>query len=511
MRCVSRFAAIDVGSNGIRCVVVEAAEDGKPRIVENTRQSVRLGSHVFHTGRIGVEATQRASDAFRVFRRLIDSLEVGQVRAVATSAVREARDAPALIERIAQESGIRIQVIDGAEEAHLVRRAVASRLDLSHGRTTMVDVGGGSVEVVLLADGDVVRSESFELGAIRLLQALPASGDHDDVFALLQEYVSAVRARVLTAIGQAPVDLYAATGGSIETLADLAGEPAPSPPSLDGGARMLRLPKLRTQVVELASRSFHERVRELGLREDRADVILPAALVYLKMGEVFGVDRVYVPGVGLKDGLVLDMIDDIQRRGTIELRRREVRSAALGLGHRYAIDQPHAEKVADLALSLYDQLAALHGLPDEARTLLEAAALLHDVGIYVSASKHHKHSYYLISQSDIVGLDARQREIVANVARYHRRRHPTRRHAPWEALSDPDKEMVRRLSAILRVADVLDREHRQVVRSVRVVERKGRLRLEVEAEGDLLLERWASSTKFALFAEVFGIEITLEE
>jgi exopolyphosphatase/guanosine-5'-triphosphate,3'-diphosphate pyrophosphatase len=503
---MTSFAAIDVGSNAMRCLVARAGADGEPQILESAREPVRLGSSVFHTGRIGEALIGRTVEAFRLFRRLIEATDVEHVRAIATSAVREAADADELLERVLGETGISIKVIDGAEEAHLVRRAVGRRLDVTAGYCAAVDLGGGSVELLVMRDGDVVRAESFTIGAVRLLEAL-AGGQEEgasEFFSLLSEYVDAIGARVRTAVGTEPVDLVAATGGSIESLADLAGEPAEGERILVGGVRTIRLDRLRRLTVKLARRSYRERVERYDLREDRADVILPAAVVYLKIAELLQAECLHVPGVGLKDGLVLDMIDDLERRGAIEHRRREIRAAALGLGRRYAIDEPHVVKVTELALSLFDQLRALHGLGAEARTLLEAAALLHEVGLFISAARHHKHSYYIVSESELVGLDRREREIVANITRYHRKSHPTRKHPHFDALLPADRELVRRLAAILRAADVLDREHSQHVHGVKVVERGGVLDLAVESEGDLLLEKWASDRKFGLFEEVFG-------
>ena len=497
----------------MRCHVVEVQPDGSVSTLESIREPVRLGTHVFHSGAIGEVTTLRTLGAFRLFASLIGTHGVANVRAVATSAMREATDSAQVIARIRDETGIQIRLIDGAEEAHLVRRAVASRLDLGRGHSAAVDVGGGSVEVLVMKQGDVIRTESFTVGAVRLLEALKGDGENaDDFFSLLNEYVSSLQSRMQTAIGSCSIDLLAATGGSIEELAAVAGRPARGPQVLHEEVREIDLTDLRQWTRKLAQLSFRERVDQLGLREDRADVILPAAVVYLKIAEMFGVDRVYVPRVGLKEGLILDMVDELELQTAVKGRRREVRASALGLGRRYGLDEPHAVQVAEFALSLFDQTTELHGLGDAERTLLEAAALLHDIGIYISAAKHHKHSYYLISESDLVGLDHRGRAIVAHLARYHRKRHPTTNHAAFAALPEPDRETVRRLAAILRVADVLDREHRQHLRSVRF-ERSGQTaRIEVTArDGDLLLERWASLEKFKLFEEVFDLKLELVE
>jgi exopolyphosphatase / guanosine-5'-triphosphate,3'-diphosphate pyrophosphatase len=509
---VNRFAAIDIGSNAMRCHVVEIAASGEPRVLESIREPVRLGSRVFLTGRIGPSRMERAVEAFLLFHRLIRSHEVTLVRAVATSAVREAADGPEFVKRVREETGIELKVIDGGEEAHLVRRAVGSRLDMSKGRAAAVDVGGGSVEILAVMDGKVLQAESFTIGALRLLEALDDDADRgaSDFFSFLDEYLDAIRSRVATALGSERADLVAATGGSAETLGELIGRDAEGPAVLAPGVRTIEMVTLREFAQTLAGLSFNERIERYQLRPDRADVILPAAMIYLKVAEILGAETIFVPNVGLKDGLILDLVEELERAGALDSRRQEVRAAALGLGRRYRLDEPHALKVTELALSLFDQLEDLHGLPGEARTLLEAAALLHDIGLFISASKHHKHSQYIISESEVVGLDRAQREIVANVARYHRRRHPTEKHPPFAALSTEEQETVRKLAAILRVADVLDRDHSRHVSSVEATVKKKSLQLRVSADRNLLLERWAAQKKFLLFEEVFGRPVELK-
>ena len=319
-----------------------------------------------------------------------------------------------------------------------------------------------------------------------------------------------MQTRIRSAIGSAKIHLYAATGGSISALADLAGRAATGKRVLAEGVRIIEIDKLREWVLKLARHSFHERVEMFGLREDRADVILPAGIVYLRVAEILGVDRVYVPDVGLKDGLLLDQIDDLAEQGAFRERRKEVRASALALGRRFGFEEPHALKVTEFALELFDQLTDLHGLGEGDRTLLEAASILHDVGTCISLSRHHKHSYYLISESDMVGLDRRQREIVANVARYHRKRSPTTRHWHFEHLTEDERARVTKMAALLRAADVLDREHRQLVSAIVVRRADDAVHLDVAAEGELLLERWAAEKKFGLFEETFGIRLVMD-
>jgi exopolyphosphatase/guanosine-5'-triphosphate,3'-diphosphate pyrophosphatase len=270
---------------------------------------------------------------------------------------------------------------------------------------------------------------------------------------------------------------------------------------------------LAASIQRLARMSFAERVEQLGLSRDRADVILPAAVVYYRLASVARVDRLLVPRVGLRDGLVREMVAG-QLVGAIAADRRDtVLAGARALARKYHAELQHAEQVRELAISLFDQTQPLHGLGAEERVLLEAAALLHDIGTFIAASGHHKHSYYLIRSSDIVGLAADERELVGLVARYHRRSHPKRTHPGFEQLTREDRDVVLRLSAILRLADALDREHQAKVARIEVRLGKRGVELTLVPEdpkaGDLALERWAIRRKGALFAEAFGAPVEI--
>jgi exopolyphosphatase/guanosine-5'-triphosphate,3'-diphosphate pyrophosphatase len=450
----------------------------------------------------------------RRFRLSCDRFGVRAIRAVATAAVREATNRDAVVERIEQASGIRLEVISGTEEAYLLTRAVETRVDLSQGRSLVVDLGGGSVEVTLIEGGQITLSDSYRLGAIRLLEALtrdvPGDGS-TSLLELLDQYVGSLDQRIGERIGGGRIDRFFATGGNIESLAELASRTAPL--RSEAGVDALPMKTLAASIQRLARMSFAERVEQLGLSRDRADVILPAAVVYYRLASVARVDRLLVPRVGLRDGLVREMVAG-QLVGAIAADRRDtVLAGARALARKYHAELQHAEQVRELAISLFDQTQPLHGLGAEERVLLEAAALLHDIGTFIAASGHHKHSYYLIRSSDIVGLAADERELVGLVARYHRRSHPKRTHPGFEQLTREDRDVVLRLSAILRLADALDREHQAKVARIEVRLGKRGVELTLVPEdpkaGDLALERWAIRRKGALFAEAFGAPVEI--
>lgn len=427
----TRFGVVDIGSNAIRCQILELPGRGLPPLVLDTqRESIRLGHDVFVTGEVPEAKVAAAVDALRRFRQLCDHKGAQRIRAVATSALREATNGPQIVQRIAEFAGIQVEIISGTEEAYLLTRAVEARIDLASGRSMLVDVGGGSVEVTLVEQGGITHAESYRLGAVRLLEALRSEGGAEGkvLVRLVGQYVRSLDRRILDGLGDAPIDRFAATGGNIEALADLAARDGALRQS--GGVDVLPVAALGGWIARLAKLPAAERAASLGLAPDRADVILPAAVVYHHLADLAKVERILVPRVGLRDGLVREAAAGHLETAHAADRREAVLAAAIAISRRYHCDSGHVETVRALAVSLFDQTASLHGYGAEERVLLEAAAVLHDIGAFVSPSAHHKHAHYLIRASEIVGLTAEEREIVAQVARYHRRSHRSARIRP---------------------------------------------------------------------------------
>jgi exopolyphosphatase/guanosine-5'-triphosphate,3'-diphosphate pyrophosphatase len=265
---------------------------------------------------------------------------------------------------------------------------------------------------------------------------------------------------------------------------------------------------LRKVIETLGRVPFAERVSRLGLREDRADVILPAALVYERLCRLCEVDTILVPRVGLREGVLLDLVADLTAETSPEQQHeQEMAAAAVHLGRRFFFDEEHSLQVTSLALQLFDGLGKVHKMGARERRLLHAAAILHDVGQYISFKKHHKHSMYLISESELPGLEPEELQIVANIARYHRKGEPSPEHEEYMQLSQGDRQKVDRLAAILRLADALDREHAQKVTGVSVGFAPGEVVLYLRGAGDLSLELWFLKKKSELFTRVYGLEV----
>lgn len=527
-----RFAAIDIGSNALRLRIVEAtapsrrdghASDQLPlpasgrdtpspwREVLSLRAAVRLGSEVFVSGKLTPASIGQACAALRDFRQAMDDAKVEAYRATATSAVREASNGSTLAERARREAGIELEVIEGIEEARLIQLAVTRRLSLSDRRALLVDVGGGSTELTVLEDGKGTFSMSLPLGTVRVLEtflkgARTLSKGHDR---LLVEAIDRVLDEALPHLDTKTLELLVGTGGNVDTLAEL----CPKKGGFGGAARAVDVAAARELLGKMSRMTAGERKDTFGLRPDRADTIVPATTIFVRVAEVLGMPAIVAPGVGLKEGLLEEVIDKHWGTWDADREAQSVLEVCMRLGRRYHFDEAHGVRVAAFASQLFDDLQSVHAFGERDRLLLRAAAILHDIGDFVRYDGHHKHSYYLIQHSDIMGLSPEERAVVANLARYHRKSIPDPTHPNFRDLGRDARGKVRGLAAILRVADALDREHRGKVESVKAVaeRNKGRVVLHLRGEADRSLEEWTVRAKGELLQDVYDLTVTVAE
>ncbi|RJO70596.1 MAG: Ppx/GppA family phosphatase [Myxococcales bacterium] len=502
------IAAIDVGSNAMRAVVAYIDAEGKPQPVDYQRAAVRLGQDVFQSGRISEETTARAVEAMTRFRQLLDHHHVERWRAVGTSALREAENSYEFISKINWATGLNLAAIGGDEEARLVFRAIAARESLKGRTALLIDIGGGSAEVSTVRNDRLVATESFKMGAVRLLELFgkQTGGDAGALAKLARGYVQATRHRVAFAMGKKKIDLCFGVGGNIEALADL--RTLVLKKKNDGALGLQDLARL---IDLLKGYTLEQRVEKLALRPDRADVVLPAAVVLDFLLSQAKVRQVRVPRVNLKDGLLIELA----RESTApeqSLLRDQVLGAARELGARFLFDERHAETVAGFAMRIFDATSSIHGLGSEDRLLLEAAAWLHDIGQFIGITDHHKHSAYILGAAPVIGLTPVQRNVVANIVRYHHKSFPKLRHENFAALGDPDRARVRKLVAILRLADPLDFEHDSRLRLERIQldPSEKRLTMQFGPEGDSILAKWAVYKHAGYFEDVFQVKVIVK-
>lgn len=508
-----RVAAIDIGSNAMRLLIAEEVE-GKLRTIENDRGAVRLGADVFNSGTLSDNTISRAVQVIKSFKSKIESFGVAKYRAVGTSAMREASNGLQLIEKIRGETGVEVEVIDGEEEARLVYVAISEAIIFTRGVEVLVDIGGGSVEVTIVQAGSILFSESFKMGSVRLIGLFDSGKVSARTFQrMVREYSRGIKSKLSEQIGERPVERCVGTGGNLDTLLELRQQ------FFKKRGNQIERSELEEILERLQDLSVTERIEKFGLRPDRADVIVPAAIVMLHIMKAAQAPVLLVPEVGVKEGLAYELFQDVRELDP-HFFGNNLRDAAVALGRKYHFEEAHALCVSRLALQLFDQTTNLHNLDVEGRKLLEVAGLLHDIGHFISSQGHHKHSFYLIESASLPGLTKKEKLLIACVARYHRKKFPDENHPGYSELKKEERKVVSQLAALLRLADGLDREHRQLVQQVNVQVAKrnsqseqnpNKLVLSLEGDGDLLLDRWSVKLKSDLFAYVFGMEVEISE
>jgi exopolyphosphatase/guanosine-5'-triphosphate,3'-diphosphate pyrophosphatase len=503
-----QLAAIDIGTNSIHMILVRVAADGAFEVIGREKDMVRLGVGGLEGRPLGEGAMAAALQTLARFKRLADSRQVDDIVAVATSAVREASNGGAFLEAVAAQTGIRARVITGAEEAALIHRAAVHGTDIGSGPAVVVDIGGGSTEVTLGTASELQEAHSFRLGVIRLgerfVKSDPLSGGDE------RRMVRHIRHELGDAgrrIAKARHTRVIATSGTALALGAMALQ-VPGDVTIHHrtvSARAVR--KIRRDVSRMR---LAERLDLAGLEARRADLIVPGAVLLDVILRQLGADQFTLCELSLREGVILEYIRrNLVRIGRIErypdVRRRSV--IELALRCNYAAE--HAQQVARLALALFDQTREAHGLDDRAREWLDFAALLHDVGEHISYERHHRHSYYLVRNGDLRGFDPDEIEVLALVARYHRRGAPRRRHEALAALPRPLRRAVPWLAAMLRVAESLDRSRAQLVDRVTMRRSGRRWTLRATGRGDLELERWAAQRNLRPLEAALGATVTL--
>jgi exopolyphosphatase/guanosine-5'-triphosphate,3'-diphosphate pyrophosphatase len=431
------------------------------------------------------------------------------VRAVATSAVREARNGDMFLDRIQARTGVAFDIINEAEESRLVFLAVRDALRrhaaFRGARTLLAEVGGGSTSLTLLRRGEPNRSGVYALGSVRLRQQLDLRRHSQDIqLALLKRYVANIIEEIRLEIPLSRITHVIAIGGDVRFMASQIDES-------ESGSRDREITRERflafcDEVEQLDDDGIVERFR---LPAVEAETLGPALLVYRALLSETAARKVVVSAASLRAGMLLDFTYPGGRL-SVEDFERQVLASAEALGQRYRLDRDHGHQVTILATRLFDELREEHGLGDRERLLLKVAALLHDVGVYVSLRAHHKHSQYILAASQIFGLSDEETAVVSNIARYHRRGTPQRSHVPYVALDRQDRLVVNKLAAMLRVANALDAEHAQKVRDLRIVRRGSTWLLELEGTGDLTMERLAATARADMFVETFGRQLVVQ-
>jgi exopolyphosphatase/guanosine-5'-triphosphate,3'-diphosphate pyrophosphatase len=503
-----RIAAIDIGSNSVRQIVADITPDGAITVVDEMKAAPRLGADLAATGMLGTAAMERAVDAVGRMATLARQLGAERIEAVATSAVRDATNGEQFVGRVRQEAGLELRVIDGEGEARLSYRSALAHFDLGVGRTVVMDIGGGSLELALAADGVLDDLVSLPFGALRLTERYLRNGGGLKPLRRLREVVRQELKEVVPRRDWRGAQLIG-SGGTFTNLAGI--HLARRGMLVARSVHATAVPRMEVEhiVDTLAAMTPEERRAVAGLNPERSDIIVAGLAVAAEVMARLEAREVTVSRYGIREGLLLEaarVTPTIADPG--DARQRSVKEFAV----RCHYEEGHAEQVQRLALRLFDTLGARLGCTPDERSALADAALLHDVGYHINYDRHHKHSYHLVVHAELLGIAPTEQVVIANVARYHRGTSPKRKHRNFADLDKALRDEILRLAAILRVADGFDRGHVGAVGDVGVrwLKRAIRIRPKPARGGaSLRLEMWGAHRKSQLLAELAGVPVEI--
>ena len=502
-----RISAIDIGSNSIRQTIADVSPNGTIRVVDEMKAAPRLGAGLLETGVLSEIPIQNALIALSRMATLGSQLGVKRSEVVATSAVRDAENGKAFLERVEKETGLRVRILRGEDEARLSFRSALAHFDLGAGRAVVMDIGGGSLELALSEDGLVERLVSVPLGAIHMSERYLGPDARKKGLGKLRKEVRNELRRRVTRHWRVP--RIFCSGGTFTSLASMYLARVGMAQAKTVHGTVIPRVELEHIVDTLQSMSLAERQTVPGLNAARSDIIVGGLAVAAEVAARVEAKELVVSAYGIREGILLESAHVVPTPADPgEARERSV----LQLAERTHYEAPHTQHVQELALQLFDSIGQRLGCSSEERRLLADAALLHDIGYHISYDKHNKHSFHLIEHAELLGMTPSEQIIVANVARYHRGAEPKRKHVNYGGLDKPLRRTIKRLSAILRVADGFDRGHASAVAEIKVRWLERALRLTAvprRANLNLRLDLWGAARKSNLLSELAGVPVEI--
>jgi len=504
------LAAIDIGTNSIHLVVARPTGNNRFEVIDREKDVVRLGSGSGDMKRLAPDAIERGLDALRRFQQVADS-RGAEVHAVATSAVREADNRLEFVRRAAEEAGVRVAVISGAEEARLIRLGALQAVPAYEQRHLLIDIGGGSTEFIIGERDEVLGARSLKLGAIRLTERFGLDGAvKRKALDECRQYIRSYLAPATRLVETFGFEVAIGSSGTIVNLMEVSRALNGEGPLRQVSGAVIDAAGLAAVVDALAAAgSIEDRMAIPGLEAKRADIVLGGALVLEQSFDCLGIEEMVVSDFALREGVLLDALRRRDHTSIGHLRDLRYESV-MHVAALVPEEREHAEHSTELALQLFEQTGDVHGLDPANEELLEAAGLLANVGLLVSHDRHHLHSYYVIRNSDaLTGFTDEEVELIALVARYHRKSAPKASHAEFAALTDDQQHVVRVLAGLLRLGVALDRTRTRTVRDVSVEVDKKRLTISVDAPGDASLERYTAEARKGLLEDALGVEVAI--
>ncbi len=493
------IAAIDLGANSIRMTIAEKQSPGL-KILEKIEYPLRLGKETFLKRYISPEALKETINILKVFRKKLVEFGVKRYRAVATSAIRVIDNQDFFLEQVRLKTGINIEIIEKSEEERLVYLGLALEIenfkDIIDDGVTFAKVGSGNVEFSMLKTNEVFFSRSIPIGGLRLRENLKKVSEEHFKDAM-EKYVHSDIKMLKQSMPKIKTKNFFASGTLVRMLRKI----------ISPDSNIIHQKALSSFYKDLKGKTITQIAEKYDLPLEYADLLLPTADVYLAFLELADSNKIQCVNISFT-GCILNQMAGFFKSGFMT---KQIWKSAIGIGDKYHFDKPHALKVSELAVKIFDQLKPIHNLSIKHRYLLKLASLWHDIGIFIKNSAHHKHSYYLISNIEMPGLSSADIQIIATIARYHRRSMPKKYHAEYNSLANKARVVVSKLASILRLADALDRSHKQLVQNLNIDIEENEILINVKFNEGGWLEKIHFDKKKNLFTRVFGINIELIE
>jgi exopolyphosphatase/guanosine-5'-triphosphate,3'-diphosphate pyrophosphatase len=540
-----KIAAIDIGSNSIKLLIAEPGPSNSLVFLRREKEVVRLGQETLVSGHLSSEAIVRAIRTIDTFRAIAESCGAKRIVATATAAVRESDNAAQFIKEAHSRTGVRIEILSGVEEARLIGLAATHGCGNSTGPLLNIDIGGGSTELSLMKGTRARSLHSMKIGAVRLTeQYLRSDPPKPKELEALHRGVRAALERPVRDLQDMTWQQVTGTSGTILAIGeavraeglpkftDLTDSKSGSgkKPAADQKTTATRKEIDRRAAQEGSGRSglslslaevsrFNRRIAKMnvserkdlhGINEQRAQIVIAGGIILEETMRALKISSLLTCEWSLREGIVLDRLFELRKIGSVGRDADPRLLGAEALGSRFGYEERHGKQVRRLAEEMFDQLKKIHGFGEHERTMLSAAALLHDIGYAIAHESHHKHSLYLILHAELTGFTDRERLIVANIARYHRKAMPKPQHLHFSALGEVDRQLVWKLGGILRLADALDRSHQGRVRKINARVRSGSMTLTIDGKGHCDHEVWAVTNKKNMFEQAFDLVVKVK-
>ena len=502
-----RIAAIDLGTNSFHAVLVDIYPDGSFRTVNKLKEMVILAEKGLEN-RLSREAMDRGLEALNRIKFLCDSHNVENILAYATSAIREAENGGDFIKEVGQQVGIRVRAISGKMEAEMIGLAIRHSIVLGKKMVLMADIGGGSVEFIIGNNKEFIYYNSLKLGVARMAAAFVGSDpiDQKDINKL-QKHFDKELSEVLKLAKKHKVKTIIGSSGTMENIGDMVAGRYSITAKRSLNELEFSADDFRNLYSDFIKFDKKKRLKEKALEEKRVDIINPGMILLKSLVDKLKIENIKISEGALREGMILNYINNKREQLNLDLvanfkdpRRRSIYE----LLRKCNWLEAHSRQVSNFSLQLFDTFKEELKLKESDRELLDYASLMHDIGYYISYRKHHKHALYLIRNSDLLGFKEDEINIIANVARYHRKSTPHKGHKRYKQLNKKLRKRVKKLSALLRVADGLDRSHYQNVQKLEIDNNKESINLHITTHSDPELEIWATLRKGGLLEKLTG-------